>query len=402
MVVLLLTCGSFLFYGMNQVLDYIILVLFVISCLYLDKKNALPLLCMPLYFFDYVLVLPIGGTFNRIYELIFILLFLYKNDWKLEFRYNRLFIVIIYILMCSRISFSFTTIFSAILNTLTLVIIIEQLDYKRNRSLFLFSVGIAGVFAGIFALYRGHIIVYEYGSRLSSGIGDPNFTAFLYIVAFFGIFCTDIIGKMPKIACVSFLSIVLILTISQTGIFGGILLVALFFYSIKPRKGLLLAIIGCVGLIALYNISLPVDSIFYGIQRRLVSSLASMSIGDYRSVTTGRSALWIQYLQILYRNCFQCLIFGGINPTTPQFRAMYGINVAAHNSYIDALYMVGVGGLIIVLFYYAQKTISNIQCFKRDNDITYLGCAYIKITVLFFGLFLSFFGSKLFSIGFLL
>ena len=86
LLLLELVCSLFLAYGLNQYLDYFILFCFIIIVFVFHKKNILELLIPPLFFFDYVLLLPIGnGTFNRIFEALY-LMFFFFNKKKTNFR----------------------------------------------------------------------------------------------------------------------------------------------------------------------------------------------------------------------------------------------------------------------------------------------------------------------------
>ena len=134
----ILICCTFLVYGVSSTINYVILIVFICGCIYLSKRNALSLLCFPLYFFDYVLILPNGGSFNRIYEMIFIILCFYKNNWKFKFPSRNAWIYPVYFFMSFYYSPSLTSIISAGLNVLTLMIIFSQLDNENNRELTLF------------------------------------------------------------------------------------------------------------------------------------------------------------------------------------------------------------------------------------------------------------------------
>lgn len=403
-LIFILISASFLFYGLSTMVDYAILAVFFAGMVFLAKYNCLEMLCAPLYFFDYVLIVPIiGGSFNRLYAAFYLLYYAMKRHGKISMTKKELILALVYFVMSVGYSFSVTSVISAVLNVFTLTFIFKSMDNKENRDAFLFSIAIAAVLSAVYAFTRGIKVEHEYGERLSGTISDPNFTALIYNLGIFAVLCCSKFNKWTRIACIAVMAVALIMTVSQTGIFGCVLLCMLLAFIIKPHKGLLLAMAGVVAIVVLLNTELPVTSIFHSIQQRLVESYNAILQKDYGAVTTNRSNLWVEYLMVFFGNISVIRMFvGGINPTTSAFRQTWNLQYASHNSFVDALFMAGILGFLIVVVYLAMGIYKNIVLYKKSGDKTYLGFAFIKIVTVMFAFVLSYFTSKLFSIGFLL
>ena len=93
-------------------------------------------------------------------------------------------------------------------------------------------------------------------------------------------------------------------------------------------------------------------------------------------VTTGRSTLWAQYIEMIFSSFESFLIGNGLIPEPGQ--------KAAHNTYLEIWYKFGILGFVfhIGYFYFSYKQIRE-KCFKED---AYNWLLIFLIFILYFNL----------------
>ena len=395
-LLLVLITLSWTFYDFNIILNYVITIIYVFGLIYFIFTKQLELLYFPLIFFDTVLVLPIGGSFFRIYEIAFLIHLIINR--KLRIPKNNIAVII---LVCCFMSLFYTESISNTLSTIInafimYIIIVDLIKLRSNREHFLIILSIGAAVSGIYGFFHGEGINYGYGIRYSGSIADPNYSALFYLYGIIAIFCANFIKKRYKILILVVLLISLLRTISLTGIIGGILLLLLLQYIKTPKKGMLLIIVGTVLFLIFITIRVSPDSLLYGIHTRLIDTIASLRIGNYDMLTSSRSSLF----DIYFTNFVECnniflILFGGYNIlANPLFGSV------SHNSYIDILYMNGIVGLIIILGFFGVRIIQLIKKYKITMDESLLGIAFIKITTLYFAMTISIYSFRYFNMAF--
>ncbi len=215
---------------------------------------------------------------------------------------------------------------------------------------------------------------YDYMIRFSGLYADPNYYSINVIISLCLIILLNHknqLSMIPTLILAALMVAFAIMTFSKSAFLMLIFPLFLFLYSkIKQKKYLfaILFLIICTGFIV-YVMSGNVPA-FKTILSRLEQSDAS-------SLTTGRSDLWLEYINYL-SNSISTLLFG----------AGFGAPVvgakAAHNTYIDLAYYLGIIGTAILL--YVLLTISQSTGCKTKNSILNYS---IWITVMIMYFFLS-------------
>lgn len=393
---IIILIGSWGFYNINGYLNYFILLIYIIGLGYSVYKKQLELLYFPLIFFDTVLVLPMGGSFFPLYEIAFVVNIFINKRLKIP-RNKHILIFIISILMCCIYVEGITTLISIVINAFIMYIIICELYRdKRNRENFLIVFTLGAVASGVYGFIQNNGLTFGYGIRYSGTINDPNYSALFYLYGIFSIYCINSIKIQYKMILMAILIIALLRTISLSGIVGGILLTLLLWFIKKPKKGILLAIICVIFFCGFIQANISPDNILYGIHSRLIEVIKNLHLADYDSITSSRYSITNLYLmQFRGQKDLVEVLFGGNNVMLNPF---YGS--ISHNSYIDILFMNGIIGLLFICIYSVIRIIRLIFIFKKTEDETYLGIAFIKIVTLYFAFTISIYSYRYFNMAF--
>ena len=392
---LIVTVCSWTFYNLNNLLNYVIILIYLFVLVYSIYKKQLELLYFPLIFFDTVLVLPIGGSFFPIYELAFLINLIINRKFKIP--KDKMGILIgIYIFMgCAYVSKT-STLISMCINAFIMFIIISDIyKDKNNRKNFLIIFALGATVSGCYGLVHNNGINFGYGIRYAGSIDDPNYSALFYVYGIIAILSVKSIKKKYKMLLLIVLFASLLRTISLTGIVGCIALVLLFNYIKNPKKGFLLIFIFTVAFIIFLGMKIPSDSMLYGIHTRIINVIADLNIGDFNSITSSRNSIFKLYMSEFnsQSNIFRIALGGKNVINEPLF------GVVSHNSFIDLLFMNGIIGLVFVITWFVIRIIYLIIKYKKTGDETYLGIAFIKITTLYFALTISIYSYRYFNMS---
>ena len=388
----------FVVYGNTSVLDCIVIFLFLFTIAFFAFKKKLELLYFPLIFFDSILVLPFGGSFFRIYELVFIIYTFLNGNLKID---RKIIPFALFALFSFYYSESISWVVSIVLNTLIMYLIFTKLwDSEENRNVVFQIIALATVFSALYALLNTSGISGSYGVRYSGTVSDPNYSALFYLIGIISLLCTNKFKLFVKGVLFLFLFYSLLRTISLSGILISVLLIFLFsFFATKKKIFIVFSFASAV--VIFFLISFSTDSPFYGIHIRLINLFESLKTGDYNKITTGRENLSSYYLEFFFNsgNGFN-IVFGGRNTVSGAFRdsMVFRFGNVSHNSFIDILFMNGIIGLVLIILYLVRQTGLYFKKFFKTQDKTYLGFVLLKLCVVFFGMTISIYPFKYFNI----
>ena len=197
-------------------------------------------------------------------------------------------------------------------------------------------------------------VEYEQISRFAGMYPDPNYYSINVIISLCLIVILNYkkeLSAVPTMFLGSLLVMFAILTVSKSAFLMLLWpLVLLLYAKVKTRKYfvVLCVIIGCV--VTASEVFAGNIEIFNDVLYRLDQA------SDANSLTTGRSNIWLEYLSYLVTNP-RALLFGS------GFGAGLVNSHAAHNTYIDMLYYLGLIGSVLLAHIF--KAISNI----RENPV---------------------------------
>ncbi|MBQ9848804.1 MAG: O-antigen ligase family protein [Clostridia bacterium] len=213
---------------------------------------------------------------------------------------------------------------------------------------------------------------FDHLARFSGTYPDPNYYAINVIISLCLVVLLNHNGQLSNLASTALSGILVVfalLTYSKSAFLMLVLPLLFLLYSkIKQRKYFIFLVLIAVGAVFAVNM-------FAGKIEILNTVLARFSdADDASSLTTGRTDLWMDYFNYLLAN-----------PLTLLFGKGLGADIlnshAAHNTYLDLLYYLGIVGSLILL--YVFHVIGKLK--KRESKSNLLNkSVWICIIVMYF------------------
>lgn len=239
-------------------------------------------------------------------------------------------------------------------------------------------------------------------SRFVGSFTDPNYFGFFINIAIFALIILDIFqNKKMKVALLVFLYIGLLATLSITGFLCNMLMLLLFFALSNRLKTKYLMFTLAVGGILFLNLSnlantnLPIISM---VARRIESQLSMSPEKDLHSLTTERSSIWREHLEIYLEQPLTRILFGGNYLTDfgfdPKFDSM------SHQAFIDMLLNFGLIGTLGMILFLTIIIIKYLKNYFETKKQEYLFLVIIKGIWIFYAFGLSMFPSWRFNFFF--
>ena len=225
-----------------------------------------------------------------------------------------------------------------------------------------------------YVVFKDQKLGEDFITRFSGLAPDPNYYTVNIIISLC-LICILFYKKEISIKCCTFLSVQLILfaaiTLSKSALLMLVFPVFLFIKLCLDNKSWksLSAIIIAI-LFFLYLVLSNHLNIFDNTLARLNNGL------DFNVLTTGRGAIWCNYIEHMQEDFFHLIIGKGI------FNVMLDGKVA-HNTYIDILYQLGVIGTIFYSWIMYKIFTTNVKI--KRNLLNYS----IIITIIIMYMFLS-------------
>ena len=145
-------------------------------------------------------------------------------------------------------------------------------------------------------------------------------------------------------------------------------LLMLLYSKIKQRKYLVLIILLIATVILMINIFAGKIEAFETVLSRFEGE------EDAASITTGRTDLWVSYMQYLKQNL--AVLFFGVG-----FSGQLVNGIAPHNTYIDLLYYMGVVGAFLLIIVVA----SILKSVATPSKKTFLNYSvFLSIAIMYF------------------
>lgn len=397
---------TFMLYGLNPYLNLILLPL-IFGIFFININNSIfYFYYFALIIFEPVLVLPFGlGSVFRIYQLLFIIKIIidYKNrkNFRIPLMHKQV-LAIILIIWSVTVNQSISFIFSMTVNLFIILYIFSYISSNKqkeeNYSYMLFTIFLFALLAACYGLYNINKIFHLENYRFGSTIGDPNYTALFYLLGIFSLLGTKVINSFRmKLLLFLVMCFFLILTVSLTGIAGFSVLLIMYFLIKDKKIALLILLLIILFTGCLYY--LPFETgVLYLPKTRLLVSVKYFLDGNYLRLTSGRTALYNNYLSHFLAQPFAAILFGGQHIIGGNTRA-FMLNLfdrVSHNSYIDMLYAVGVIGTIFILGCFLYDIIQNLINYKTSKEELYLSIAFLKLTILWFSITISIFPYRYF------
>ncbi len=260
------------------------------------------------------------------------------------------------------------------------------------------------LFAGVYALTRS---IY-WDNRLCSTVHDPNYSAMFYGAGLFASFGATLYKKWLNAVLSAALSVLLLLTMSITGIFlTGIILIIYFLITQGIKRVAIVAGVLAVLLAGILLVPTEEGSTMHNLQNR-VNKFYVIDENDYTLVghdDYNKTQLYLNYITNNryylvqgYSEAFSELpavqkLFGGNNVMTGPFREAMTkrFSTVSHNSYIDTAFMVGLVFTVLLAFLIILRMAQLIKEYRKTGSRQVLSLILLKAVVIVFGLTISYF-----------
>ena len=367
-IFIIITSIIVLTYGIYRVLDIILAAALFALLLINIKTNKLFYAYFALIFFESVLVVPfIGGTFFRLFYLLFFIRLILDIIAKSKYKWDIPTIILAVLMGVTAVfySISLSRLFSVGMNILVVTYIMLSLKRQENQSDafggLLTYIALFAVLSGIYGLIHG--FVNESGTfvRFYGSISDSNYSAMFYTIGLFASFGASLIKKpWARILLSVMLVLLVVTTVSVTGLaFAGILMLIFLFMSGRKKTALIMLLIGAVAITAIFIIPFNGGGVLEGTQEKLgrffvfedpypefryqYPNYSDIELYVNR-VTSNRYYLSKTYaIHLFYNTPITQQLFGGNNPVEGVFRENVPVRyeMVSHNSYIDMFFMMG-------------------------------------------------------------
>lgn len=354
-------------------------------------------------FYEYNNAMPIGGSYVRLYLLIFITAVIYDAlmGKKIEIEMNVLLRFGAFLISVFLIKSSLFKTADYVINGLIITYIsLKMINDNQLKERVLISLAVSSAFTSLYGIVFPRYDEFDDPFRYFGFIDDPNYSALFYSLGLFSLVGISDNLKIFKICTFMIIVFGLSRTVSFTGYIATFLVFYIYFYIVNKKYAKRIAIATFALALLIIIVPMPKGTFLNGIQMRINYKL--MNADNYTNtlsmITSERSDIWYSYLLIFKKLPLISKLFGGNNTVSGHFRSIC-VNIAgdvSHNSFIDMMFMSGIVMTVILVAVMIKSMIERISEYKKNNDILSLSIALLKLTVVFYGLTISFFPYKYF------
>lgn len=404
-LILLLFFLGFLTMNIFSPLEVISKFIIIFCVLYLVKSKYFTILIIPFIMMSNVFE-TIPGTSIMFCWVYFITLFI-RSLYQKKIFINRSYLLplLLYVFYEMKVMpISYSRMISDL--GFLLAIIIINTEVSNNKDIikkFLIFISFFSFLAGIIPIIQG----FEYTKQAlgfirmgSLGMGDPNYSSIVYNLGIFsllGIKANNNL-KLLRIIIILALYYFLISTLSVAGIIINVIGILLYILLVKKiSKKFKVLIVGVI-VFLLIQILLPYiqNSVLIDVViKRFHEKFIQISQGNYYDATTSRSGIAEYYINNFKNQNIIFILFGSLKPL------FYYIDIwktAAHNTFIDMLYSIGLVGLIAMMVFILSRSNYWYRKYRIENEPVYLNVLLIKIILVLYMTSLSMFSIPIWQI----
>ena len=408
-----LSCLFFIAYGMNQIMDLLLFLIFIVVVFFIKEEYFIYISAGLLIFSDAVLLPEIlnfsGVSLSRIFLIAFFLRLavkMLKREFSVKITWGRLSLLLI-IFAYTTISFARSRNMDTLIGFLYMIVLIYIYDFifrKKPEMLSRFIVAfslfcISSCIYSFLHMNEMQQVVSSYGGmefERFSGTFEPNFMCLYYNFSIVGLLFLKFKYPIIKYGMLGLFYALMIMTMSITGVIANIAVILLYlvftkarFLKLTPFKIAAVTVSGL--LVAGIAVILFKDNV-YQFYERIYIVVKQTSVGHLNTATSGREGITKYYMSVFSNLNVTDRLFGNY----VNWKRMFDSFKAAHNTYVDAIYMIGLIGsffyAVTVGIMFANSLISYV---KDKREVNLMVCSQ-KLIVLISGLTLSFFNSRLF------
>ena len=360
-------CGCVIGGTYSSLLSYAALLLSVVAFVVLSEEDSICLLMLLMPFANIFKASPTSQSFFTYLILFYVLWYLFKKrqinaSFLLRFVFLLVFLVV---QMIMSINLLRTVKFVA--NILLVYLAVNGDANEDNKRIYLYyilgmiissAVAAFGVIPNLENYVGTKDLGYDYEelARFAGLYADPNYYSVNIIISLCLVVILRYKKQMRTIPALLFAAVLVtfaIMTYSKSAFLMLLLPLLMLLYSqIRSRKYFISVVLSLVAIVLVSSVLAGRIEAFNTILLRLLGD-------DGGSLTTGRDVLWANYIGYLGESWWTAVVGGGFNAPLVE-------NRAAHNTYIDLIYYLGLTGTVLLgsTFYAVIKLIPTPQ--KRN------------------------------------
>lgn len=389
-IISIIVCISIIVGTFNNIFSYAALILSAIALVALSEEDALCFMMFIMPFANIFKSSPEAQSFFTYLLLFYALYYLLKKRTIATSFVLPFLLLIAFLIGQMLISINILRTIKFIVNILFIYLVVSSKACNNDKKIYLHYICGIGVSSAVAALdiipnlinYIGaNYLDYSYGGdiRFAGLYGDPNYYSINVIVSL----CLIVVlnhkkqlKTIPAIALAAIMVIFATMTFSKSAFLMLLLPLLMLLYSkIKSRKYFVFSALGVAAAVFLVNLFSGEIEIFDVVISRLASG------EDISSLTSSRSDLWLNYINHLWENGFDLLFGVGFGGSLLNERA-------AHNTYIDLIYYLGIIGSILLIVTILSVSKTRVSPLKRTalnyGVIACLALMYFSLSELFY------------------
>ncbi len=346
-----LICISIIAGTSVNVFSYIAFLFMLIAIVALRDEEILCVFMFVMSFANIFKANPTSQSFFT-YSTVFYVLWclIKKKAISVKFLTN-IILLVTFLVLQMLLSFNVLRTIKFTVNILFIYFAIHSEALKNTKELFLFYILGVLVSSSIRALdlfpnIGNYIITQDFGYegerviRFAGMYGDPNYYSINLIISLCLLVVLNHKKELSALSSIFLASIAVsfvIMTVSKSPfIMLAFPLILLFYSTIKKKNYFIFLILCILATVFIFALFLGEIELFDVILYRFDKAT------DINSLTTGRSYIWMNYIEYLIQHPFHALLGGGVGSAILNGRV-------AHNTYIDMLYHLGLAGTILTV-----------------------------------------------------
>ena len=387
------TCTAIIAGTFSGIVSYIAFFLSVLAIVLLSQEDGLCFMMIVMPFANIFKSSPESQSFFTYLVLIYVLWYIVKTRYVHKTFLLAIGVLVIYLLVQMTVSSNMLRTIKFVANLLFIYLSVKS-EASRNidniKKLCLFYITGIVVSSTMAALniipnlidYIGTEDVWLQTGQMERFTGmysDPNYYSVNVIISLCLIVILNhkkLLSAIPSVCLAAALVIFVGLTLSKSAFLMLMLPLFLLILSKIKRKNyfvLFCVLVVCI-VLAVQILSGKIE-MFSGVIYRLDEAT------DIDSLFTGRSYIWQNYLEFLYENPLKLMFGGG-------FGAEILDDLAAHNTYIDSLYYLGIIGTLLLALVFGvllniNKSTEKLNFFNYSVWIC-IGVMYFFLSELFY------------------
>ena len=343
------TCGCVIGGTYSSLLSYAALALSVVAIVFLSEEDSICLLMLLMPFANIFKASPTSQSFFTYLILFYVLWYLFKKR-QINAPFLLHFVLLLVFLVAQMLmSMHILRTVKFVANILLIYLVVNGSTLKDNKRIYLYYIfgmiiSSAVVAFGVIPNLESYVgtkdLGYDYEklARFAGLYGDPNYYSVNIIISLCLVVTLHHKKQLGTVLALLFAAVLVtfaIMTYSKSAFLMLLLPLLMLLYSqICSRKYFVFVVLSLAAVVL-------VSSVLAGRIEAFNTVLSRLLGDDGGSLTTGRDVLWANYIGYIGKSWWTAIVGGGFNAP------LIGKH-AAHNTYIDLIYYLGIVGTVLL------------------------------------------------------